>query len=1057
MEEANFSELREKINSWDIQAEEMLIQKVKMFTLKYNDEFQTICKNFDNFTNSISSVEFEHLKAVNQLKNLSNERFVEQSLDKTEEKPKEEDSNSNTNNILISDPEKMKKSLEIALPFIETLSKKNKKEVIEDDTVSVQSSKITMDKSTKGVKLPHIIGTELFKADKAIGLDVPPDDEEEKDKEEDDEEEFNPELDEIMSDNIVSEKQKAKWEKVRQKKAIQKQKMKEKLQKQKTKNNPQNTQPEKEPEVNVPIENEEEPKKQEENNTNVQNQQIVKNEPIKQQFQQSDNIKIVANSGGSIPPPPPPPPKPVFTGVPPKKPQPKKQVQNPAIQNPAVQNPPVQNILAQQNPANENPLNQNIAPENAQPNPIPIPEVKPPVVNKPMSFEEQLRSRIMNRGGGATNVNTNNNNTNNTVANNIVANNNLNNANNNENSNNNNNDNTINTLMSNIQTSADNKNPLAPVIHNNNVLVTKQSIKLNNFMGGALGDEEDDDDDIDIKASIFNHQKKVSQNKPITMFAPPKQEPIQNQISKNIPPSIKEEPIEEEQKPIQNQVIQPQKEIISQPKPQMIKPPETQFIKIKQNENLKKAGIKMKSIFESDDEEESKPENIVDKTKDLTIKLSTFGIISNPPPTNIQKTEDNKPKPKKSFFNDEDEDDTNNNKKEIPKAEPQQPPKKPKMSFFDDNDNNDEPQKNENKPIPPPQQKQPDFLSGLKEKLMQKNQNQIIMKNPEIKVEEQKQPQIEEQKKEENNNNNVPVSLTMEEGNIKPQQPQTKNTKNSYLRFSTMLASKLNQGMMMGGPKPRAEEEKKPENIVPPTKVEATYEEVIEAKKMKVVKKKKPKRVGTFGTGELIPVAQKQNPPPKEPIKEEPEKHSPEQNQEEPKLEEIKQEEVKVDEPKVEEVKLGQPRQEVIKIEESKQKENIEPPIPNPEPEEKKDKLNEVKNSVFMLFNDNKKKEEPKKINLFEKVDLDPMPEVKETKIQENNNNNKIDLFSNNAPKEVQKSKLFFLEDDDDDKPPSNKINNMLGEQSEKNANDNKIKIQTKPSKKMLAFFDDDD
>ena len=1041
MEEAKFSELREKINSWDIQAEEMLIQKVKFFTLKYNDEFQVICKNFDNFTNSISSVEFEHLKAVNQLKNLSNERFIEQSLDKSEPKPQEEDNN--INNILISDPEKKKKAMEIALPFIETLSKKNKKEVIEDDTASVQSSKITMDKNTKGVKLPHIIGTELFKADKAIGLDVPPDDVEEKEKEEDDdEEEFNPELDEIMSGNVVSQKQKDKWEKIRQKKERQKQKMKEKLQKQKTKNNPQNTQPEKEPEVNVPIENEEEPKQQEDNNTNVQNQQNVKNEPIKQQVQQSDNIKVVANSGGSIPPPPPPPPKPVFTGVPPKKQQPKKQVQNPSTQNSLVQN-----SLVQQNPANENPLNQNIPSENAQPNSIPIPEVKPPVVNKPMSFEEQLRSRIMNRGGGATNVNTNNNN-------NTIANNNLNNTNNNDNSNN---SNTINTLMSNIQTSADNKNPLAPVIHNNNVVVTKQSIKLNNFMGGTLGDEEDDDDDIDIKASIFNHQKKVNQNKPIMINAPPKQEPIQAQISNNIPPSIKEEPNEEEQKPIQNQVIQPQKEIISQPKPQKIKPPETQFIKIKQNENLKKAGNKMKSIFESDDEEESKPENIVDKTKDLTLKLSTFGIISNPPPTNnIQKPEDNKPKPKKSFFNDEDDDDTN--KKEIPKVEPQQPPKKPKISFFNDNDNdnNDVQQKNENKTVPPPQKKQPDFLSGLKEKLMQKNQTQIIMKNPETKIEE-KPPQIEEQKIEENNNKDIPVSLTMKEGDIKQQQPQTKNTKNSYLRFSTMLASKLGQGMMMGAPKPKAEEEKKAENIVPPTKVKATYEEVIEAKKTKVVKKKKPKRVGTFGTGELIPFVKKQNPPPEEPIKEEPE-----QNKEEPKLEEIKQEEVKVEEPKneevkVEEPKVDQPKQEENKIEEPKQKESIEQPKPNPEPEEKQDKLNEIKNSVFMLFNNNKEKEEQKFENLFQKIDLEAMPEVKEAKLEENNNNNKIDLFNNNAPKEVQKSKLFFLEDDEDNKPPSNKINNMFGEQSEKNANDNKNKIQAKPSKKKLAFFDDDD
>ena len=1047
MEEANFSQLREKINSWDIEAEEMLIQKVKFFTLKYNDEFQSICKNFDNFSNSLSSVEFEHLKAINQLKNLSSERFVEQSLDKTETKPQESDIKEN---ILISEPEKIKKSLEIAFPFLDTLSKKNKKEVIEDDTVSVQSSKITMDKNAKGVKLPHIIGTEMFKADKAIGLDVPPDEEEEKDKEEDeDDDELDPELNEFMSDLTVSEKQKAKWEKIKQKKAKQKQKMKEKLKKQKTQNNQQNIQPEKEQEVKVPIENEEEPKKQEDNN--------VQNEPKAQKVQESDNIKIVANSGGSIPPPPPPPPKPVFTGVkkPPKKQEPKKVVQNPIAQTSVI--PP--------NPAIENPLNPNIPSENSQPNPIP--EVKPPVVNKPMSFEEQLRNRIMGRGKGNTNATANTNN-------NTIENNNLNNTNNNDNSNP---TNTSNSLMSNIQTSADNKNPLAPVIHNKNVIVTKQSIKWNNFIGGAL-DDGDDDDDIDIKASIFNHQKKVSQNKPIIMNEPPKLEPIQNQISKNIPPVIKEEPQEEEPKPIANQNIQPPKQVI----PQMFKPPETQFIKIKENENLKKAGSKMKSIFESDDEEESKPNNIVDKTKNLTLKLSTFGIVSNPPPANIQKNDEIKPKPKASFFNDDDDDD--NNKKEvkndIPKVNDiiptnnninknpvsQQPPKKPKISFFDDNDNNEEPQKKiiENKPVPPPQKKQPDFLAGLKEKLMQNSMNQIPMKKPEPKVEE-KPPQIEEPKKEEikveeprkEDKNDLPVSLTMKEGNIKPQMPQSKAAKNSYLRFSSMLASKLGQGMMLGGPKPKVEEERKTDYIVPPTNVEATYEEVIEAKKTKVVKKKKPKRTGTFGTGELIPI-KKKNPPPEEPIKENLEENEQEQKKEEPKLEELKQEEIKAEEPKVEEVKVEevkveQPKQEEIKIEEPEKKENNEPSVP--EPQENKDKLNEVKNSIFMLFTDNKGKDEPKKMNLFEKVDLEAQPEVKETKppVQ----NNKIDLFSNNAPKEVQKSKLFFLDDDNDDKPPTNKINKMFGEQSEKNANDNKIKVQLQPAKKKLAFFDDDD
>ena len=1053
MEEANFSELREKINSWDIEAEQMLIQKVKFFTLKYNDEFQSICKNFDNFSNSLSSVESGHLKAINQLKNLSSERFIEQSLDKTEAKPQESDTKEN---ILISEQEKIKKSLEIVFPFIETLSKKNKKEAIEDDTVSVQSSKIIMVKNAKGVKLPHIIGTELFKADKAIGLDVPPDEEEENDKEKEeneDEDEFDPEVSEFMSDLTVSEKQKAKWEKIKQKKAKQKQKMTEKLKKQKTQNNQQNIQPQKEQEVKVPIENEEEPKKQE--------------EPKAQKVKESDNIKIVANSGGSIPPPPPPPPKPVFTGVkkPPKKQEPKKVVQNPVVQNSVI--PP--------NPANENPLNPNIPSENAQLNPIL--EVKPPVANKPMSFEEQLRNRIMNRGKGNTNANANNN---------TIENNNLNNPNNNDNS-------VSNSLMSITQTLADNKNPLAPVIHNTNVVVTKQSIKLNNFMGGGIDDEENDD--IDIKKSIFNHQKKVSQNKPMIMNVPSKSEQIQNQISKNIPPVIKEEPQEEEPKPIENQNIQPPKQVMPQQIPQMFKPPETQFIKIKENEKLKKAGSKMKSLFESDDEEESKPNNIVDKTKDLTIKLSTIGIVSNPPPTNIQKNDVIKPKPKASFFNDDDDDD--NNKKEVKNDIPkvnniiptnnninknpvvQQPPKKPKISFFADNDNNEEPQKKviENKPVPPPQKKQPDFLAGLKEKLMQATMNnQMPMKKPEPKVEE-KQPQIEEPKKEEikveepkkEEKNNLPVSLTMRDGEDKSNNiPQSKTAKNSYLRFPTMLASRLGQGMMLGGPRPKVEEERKTEYTVPPTNVEATYEEVIEAKKTKVVKKKKPKRTGTFGTGELIPI-KKPNPPPEEPIKENQEGPEQEQKKEEPKLEEIKQEEIKPKEPKVEEikaeepkvkeevkveeVKVEQPKQEEIKKEEPEKKENNEPPVP--EPQENKDKSNEAKNSLFMLFTDNKEKEEPKKTNLFEKIDLEALPEVEEKIIPVQNN--KIDLFSNNAPKEVEKSKLFFLDDDKDDKPPTNKINKMFGEQNEKNVNDNKIKVQPQPAKKKLAFFDDDD
>ena len=219
MEQANFSELREKINAWDIQAEDLLIQKMKIFTIKYNEEFQNLCKNFDNFSNSISSTEVEHLKAINQLKNLSSERFIEQTLDNKEDIPQE---NPQEENVLLDKIEKMKKSLEISMQCIDSIAKKNRKEVIDDDAVSQQSSKITMEKNTKGIKLPFIIGTEEFVADKAVGLlDIPQNEEEENEDDED-----NDPVKEMVSDIPVTEKDRKNWEKVEKKRKAKKEKEK---------------------------------------------------------------------------------------------------------------------------------------------------------------------------------------------------------------------------------------------------------------------------------------------------------------------------------------------------------------------------------------------------------------------------------------------------------------------------------------------------------------------------------------------------------------------------------------------------------------------------------------------------------------------------------------------------------------------------------------------------------------------------------------------------------------------------------------------------------------
>ena len=226
MEQANFAELRDKVNSWDIQAEELLIQKIKLFTIKYNEDFQLLCKNFDNFSNSVSSTEVDHLKAINELKNLSNQRFIEQSLEKSEPSQPE---NQQYEGVLMDETEKIKQAIELSMKFIETISKKNKKEVIEDDAASVQSSRMTMEKNTKGVKLPYIMGTEMFNGDKAIGLDVAPEEEEREDEDQN----------ELTKDLVVDAKQKKLWDKAEEKRKKKIEKELKKKQKNQNKNQKQ--------------------------------------------------------------------------------------------------------------------------------------------------------------------------------------------------------------------------------------------------------------------------------------------------------------------------------------------------------------------------------------------------------------------------------------------------------------------------------------------------------------------------------------------------------------------------------------------------------------------------------------------------------------------------------------------------------------------------------------------------------------------------------------------------------------------------------------------------
>ena len=82
-----------------------LKDKLSLVMSKYNEDFQSLCKNFTNFSNYISSTEVEHLRAINQLKKISNERFIEQSLENYEQSQQE---NAINEEILLNPMEKMK-------------------------------------------------------------------------------------------------------------------------------------------------------------------------------------------------------------------------------------------------------------------------------------------------------------------------------------------------------------------------------------------------------------------------------------------------------------------------------------------------------------------------------------------------------------------------------------------------------------------------------------------------------------------------------------------------------------------------------------------------------------------------------------------------------------------------------------------------------------------------------------------------------------------------------------------------------------------------------------
>ena len=298
VEQANFSELRDKISNWDVDAEQMLLNKMQIFTNSYKSEFSTFTQNMQNLSNNLSNTQVEHYKAISNLKDLAMNRFIEEKLDENSESVSEESDRgfetSTKQEIYLDENEKVKAAMGITMKNLEEINakKEKNKELIEDDEASVTSKKISTDNFKKYGNLPFIICTDDFMKDKNIGLVNIKNEEEEKKENENNEQKSDDSEDsdvkEFVSDIYVNKKDRKNWEKNKKKKTIQKKKTKEDNKKI-SENVKEDFNFEIAENLNIPKENED---------VKVDNNE--------------GNIVVTSGKGGSVPPPPPPPPPPVF-------------------------------------------------------------------------------------------------------------------------------------------------------------------------------------------------------------------------------------------------------------------------------------------------------------------------------------------------------------------------------------------------------------------------------------------------------------------------------------------------------------------------------------------------------------------------------------------------------------------------------------------------------------------------------------------------------------------------------------------------------------------------
>ncbi|MCQ2817730.1 MAG: hypothetical protein MJ252_10740 [archaeon] len=176
MSSINFAELLPKASEWNVYDEEILLQKIKLFTEEYNSQIESIQGNMSILSRNLILTESNFYDTMNTLKGVAIHKFIEHVLDENEvieregdneEEKKEEtpqltnDELQNMSNQLINNV--IQNSIN-ALPVKEVKEKEGE----DDDTASITSSKLG--NKAKKLKLPLIIGTNDFNASDYVGL-----------------------------------------------------------------------------------------------------------------------------------------------------------------------------------------------------------------------------------------------------------------------------------------------------------------------------------------------------------------------------------------------------------------------------------------------------------------------------------------------------------------------------------------------------------------------------------------------------------------------------------------------------------------------------------------------------------------------------------------------------------------------------------------------------------------------------------------------------------------------------------------------------------------------